>query len=712
MLQTLKKYFGYTEFRPLQEDIIKTIFNKQDACVIMPTGSGKSLTYQLPSVMMPGITIVVSPLIALMKDQVDSLKANGIKAAYINSSLSYQEIDEVKELLTKNEIDILYVAPERLMMSHFLPFVESLSIDLFAIDEAHCISEWGHDFRPEYRQLNILKSKFPAIPVLTLTATATPVVQQDIIKQLKLPAPQLFKSSFNRENLFYRILPKQDTYQQLYNYLEAHRKDSGIIYCQSRKTVDKLAFSLNEDGFKALPYHAGLDKVIRTKHQEMFINDDANIIVATIAFGMGIDKPNVRFVIHYDLPKNIEGYYQETGRAGRDGLPSDCLLFYSYGDRTKIEYFIFEKESEAEQVIALEKLDQMINYCTSALCRRKVLLEYFGETFQQQKCDKCDNCIDSKDVFDATIEAQKLLSCVKRVGERFGLTYVIDVLRGSNSERIIHNRHNHLSTYGIGKDRSKKQWQSIARELIQLDYLKSERAFGNYPILMLTEKSHDVLFNDEKVMLTRFEEKHIMTTKIDTNFDEILFEQLRQLRKRIADEENLPPYIVFQDTTLKEMATFYPVTWETLRRITGVGEEKLKRYGPRFLKIIVGHCQKYKIDPRPIVRNSSSGSYSRKMRSYTDQETLSLLKQGLTIEQIAKKRNLAASTITSHIEKLIFQGEEIVIERFVPPEKQRAIRRAFKEVGVDRLAPVKDRLGNGYSYDELRLVRAKMLAGS
>ncbi len=706
MLNTLQKYFGYKYFRPLQQEIIQSVIDKKDVFVLMPTGGGKSLCYQLPSVMQDGITVVVSPLISLMKDQVDSLLAVGIRAALINSTLSYDEINDVKKKLQQREVDLLYVAPERLRMSNFWAYIKTLDISLFAIDEAHCISEWGHDFRPEYRQLSILKSEFPKIPVVALTATATPMVQEDILRQLHLQDVQTYQASFNRENLKYRVLPKGDTYDILTEYLEVHSKESGIIYCFSRKSVENLTVNLQADGFNALPYHAGLDKTERTKNQDSFIREDTNIIVATIAFGMGIDKPNVRFVIHYDLPKNLEGYYQETGRAGRDGLPSDCILFYSWGDRMKIEYFIREKSDQKEQDVAYQKLQQMTDYCETQLCRRKVILNYFGESYHQKNCSGCDNCLTERKEFDGTKAAQKFLSCVVRVRERFGVNYVIDVLKGSKAERIFHNRHSNLSTYGIGQEFTKKQWQAIARELIQLGYLKQENE--PYPIIRLTEKSKGVLFGNEKVFLTRYEEPEIAAEeKVPVTFHSELFDRLRQLRKRIAGEENVPPYIIFPDTTLNEMATYLPVTWDTLGRMTGVGEKKLKQYGPRFLRVIVGYCQEFNIEPAKLP--SRTPKKKRQKRSKSEYDTLNLLQQGHSIEEVAEIRDLSRGTIYAHIEQLILKGEAIILDRFIPSKRQRAIHKTIRKVGIDYLKPIKEKLGDDYSYEEIRLVRAKIM---
>ncbi len=595
MLETLQKYFGYKSFYPLQEEIIREVLKHNDAFVLMPTGGGKSLCYQLPALLFAGLTIVISPLIALMKDQVDGLIADGVSATFINSSLNYREIDARMQNLTDNRIKILYIAPERLLMPEFLQFIQRLNVSLFAIDESHCISEWGHDFRPEYRQLSMLKEKFPGVPVMALTATATPVVRKDIVSQLKLQNCRVFNASFNRENLYYQIKPKDNTFRQLVQYLAERKKDSGIIYCQSRKTVDDLAERLQSKGFRALPYHAGLTSEMRSKNQERFIHDDAEIIVATIAFGMGIDKPNVRYVIHYDLPKSIEGYYQETGRAGRDGLKSECILFFSYADKFKLEHFIEQKSDEKEKQSAYKQLREMINYCESNVCRRRVLLAYFGEDFDKPDCGNCDICLEPREQFDGTIAAQKILSCIYRTGERFGITYVTDVLTGSKNQKVLENRHDTIKTYGVGKEYPKAQWQSFIRELIQLEYLKLDG--DKYPVLKLNEKSRSVLFNNEKVSLTKPEER-IETGRDEKykddkskdegrDYDRTLFERLRTLRKTLADNEQMPPYVIFHDTALKEMSVYCPVSLNDFRKIKGVGEQKLQKYGEIFVKEIL-----------------------------------------------------------------------------------------------------------------------------
>ena len=700
---SLQKYFGYSEFRPLQKEIIQSVLTNNDVFVLMPTGGGKSLCYQFPSVIREGLTIVISPLISLMKDQVDSLRANGISAEFINSTLDYSEIDQIRRKLKKGDIDLLYIAPERLMMPNFLEFLENLNISLFAIDEAHCISEWGHDFRPEYRNLTILKEKFPQNNLIALTATATPHVQDDIISQLHLRTPRIFKASFDRPNLEYQVLPKGDTYDQLLNYINKHIDESGIIYCQSRRTVDSLSAQLKFDGIKALPYHAGLSKSERESNQDDFIKDKVDIIVATIAFGMGIDKPNVRYVIHFDLPKNLEGYYQETGRAGRDGLKSDCILFYSYADKAKIEYFITNMSDPKEKNIAHEKLQKMVQYAESKKCRRHILLDYFGEKYQKSNCGSCDNCTIERETFDATLPAQMFLSCVARVSQRFGVNYVIDILKGSKSERLIHNGHNRLTTYGIGSQYTKKEWQEIARNLIDLDYLEIEG--GVYPIVKLAEKASGVLYNNEKVQLPVL--KKMSTSKKPSSQLEInteLLKELKNLRKQIAMEESVPPYIVFNDVTLQEIAQKIPADWEGLSQITGIGDFKIKKYGPRLLKLIIGFCQKNGITPT----SSKVARKPRKMISDTVLMTNNLVTKNKTIKEIAELRSLTESTIVKHIVQLMENGREIDIDQFVTPERRKIIEKALHEVKSDYLVPVKEYLGEEYSFDEIRLVKANM----
>ena len=501
---TLKKHFGYDQFRPLQREIIRDALAGRDVFVLMPTGGGKSLCFQLPALMREGLTIVVSPLISLMKDQVDALQTSGIAATYLNSTLDRQEAKARWRGLHRGEYRMLYVAPERLMLDTFLERALNWNIAQFAIDEAHCISEWGHDFRPEYRELKKLRTHFPDVPVMALTATATERVRMDIVKQLKLREPRCYVASFNRPNLTYRVVPKSAPYEQLLEFIRSRPNDSGIVYCASRKSADSLARNLSEDGISAKPYHAGLTSAERTKNQEAFLRDDVRVITATIAFGMGINKPNVRFVVHYDLPKNLESYYQETGRAGRDGLPSECVLLFSASDVAKQLHFIDEK-SEPEARIARTQLQQMVHYAETRDCRRMTLLGYFGETLSEQSCEGCDNCLTPRETFDGTIPAQKFLSCVHRIhaksGFGFGVNHVVDVLRGADTEAIRQRGHNELSTYGIGRELKRDAWQAIGRELLRLGLI--ECAPGKFATLTLTQAGRDALRHRTPITLTK-----------------------------------------------------------------------------------------------------------------------------------------------------------------------------------------------------------------
>jgi len=749
MHKTLQKYFGYTLFRPLQEDIINDVLNGKDTFVLMPTGGGKSLCFQLPALLMDGMTVVVSPLISLMKDQVDTLVANGIEAAYLNSTLSYSEIRDIKASITANRVKILYVAPERLMMSDTLNMLKEVNVSLFAIDEAHCISEWGHDFRPEYRKLKTLRGKFPAVPMIALTATATPKVRNDIVSELKFKGHNTYVASFDRKNLFYRIKPKKDTYGHLLQYLKENNGKSGIIYCQSRKTVDTLSKKLKKAGFSSLPYHAGLTDKVRSKNQEMFIKDDVQIIVATVAFGMGIDKPNVRFVVHYDLPKNLESYYQETGRGGRDGLECDCILFFGHGDRYKIEYFINKMGKKQERDIALVQLRDMIDYCEANSCRRKVMLKYFGEELEDDNCGSCDVCLEPKEMFDGTEAAKKLLLCVEDLDQRFGMTYVIDVLVGAKTRKIIASRHTMLKSYSTGREYSKSQWQSIAREMVRLEVLGVEGA--RYPLLKLNPKSMAVLGDSEFVQITKpaddvkvkVKKGRVDTTSKSTTTsrsaskpkpksnskskstavktlsatDSELFERLRILRKTLANRANLPPYIIFADTSLRQMAAKRPKTSQEFLKITGVGEHKLEKYGGTFLAEIADFCENNGVSQKeraeklikrsPQVPKNLTANPDALSRAVT--ETLELYKQHMSIEEIARVRNLTQSAIAEHMETLVQAKRIESIDHMVDLDKQRTIENAINDVGSKFLSRIKAKLGDDYSYGEIKLVRATMM---
>ncbi len=595
LLPLLKQFFGFTSFRPLQEEIIRDTLAGRDVFALLPTGGGKSLCFQLPALAQPGLTVVVSPLIALMKDQVDALQASGVAATFLNSSLEAHESRARLRGLHQGEYRLLYVAPERLMLSGFLSDLQRWPVNLIAVDEAHCISEWGHDFRPEYRQLAELRSLFPEVPLMALTATATGRVREDILKHLKLRSPSVFVASFNRPNLRYRVLAKARPYEQTLEFVRSRPKESGIIYCQSRKSAESVAERLSSDGVKALPYHAGLSAGDRAKHQELFLRDEVRVICATIAFGMGINKPNVRFVVHYDLPKNIEGYYQETGRAGRDGLPGECLLLFSAGDVTKQTLFINEKTDPKEQQIAREQLQQMVHYAECATCRRRELLGYFGEIFEAETCDGCDNCLSPRATFDGTVAAQKFLSCIYRIKEKsdfaVGLNHVVEVLTGADTEKIRRWEHEKLSTYNIGREHSRPEWAAIGRELVRLGFVR--QTTDKFTVLELTPEGRAVLTQRKTVTLTKPvtapAEKARPSGEISC--DEALFDRLRQLRKRLADERDVPAYIVFSDVALRQMARGYPSNDREFAAISGVGEKKLREFGEVFLEEIAIHLK-------------------------------------------------------------------------------------------------------------------------
>ncbi len=591
----LKKYFGYDAFRPLQEAIVRDALAGRDVFVLMPTGGGKSLCFQLPALLRDGLTIVVSPLISLMKDQVDALQASGIAATFLNSALGATEARGRLRGIHNGAYQLLYVAPERLMLESFIEKLPGWNIAQIAIDEAHCISEWGHDFRPEYRALSKLRKLLPHVPMMALTATATERVRDDVVRQLELHQPRCYVASFDRPNLTYRVMPKVAAYDQLLEFLEDRPNDSGIVYCATRKSADSIAARLNSDGITAKPYHAGLEAGERGQHQEMFLRDDVRVVSATIAFGMGINKSNVRFVVHYDLPKNIESYYQETGRAGRDGLPSDCVLLFNPGDVVKQTRFIDEK-SESEARIAREQLRQMVHYAETRECRRAVLLRYFDEKRPNEPCDGCDNCLAPPETFDGTIAAQKFLSCVLRVQQKsgfaFGLNHIVEVLTGANTEMIRQRGHNELTTYGIGKEISRNAWQAIGREILRLGFL--EVAPGKFATIQVTLSGREALRSRRAITLTKHREKPEPRARSrggEIKCNETLFAKLRALRRTLADERNVPAYVIFSDVALREMARQYPTTRPQFRRIPGVGEQKLKDFAEPFLATIAEYLQ-------------------------------------------------------------------------------------------------------------------------
>ena len=658
---TLKEYFGFDSFRPLQKTIIDSVFDGKDNVVIMPTGGGKSICYQLPGILLPNITLVISPLIALMKDQVDGLRVNGIAAAFLNSSQTETEQQEIFASVEQNELKLLYVAPESLQIID--RFLTDGKVSLIAIDEAHCISSWGHDFRPAYTQLGYLKKRFPSTPVIALTATADKATRKDICKQLNIPQAKIHLASFDRKNLSLEVRPGTKRLEQILQFTENRENESGIIYCLSRKNTEEVAAKLKANGMKAEAYHAGLNHLERIKIQEDFINDTKQIICATIAFGMGIDKSNIRWVIHYNMPKNLEGYYQEIGRAGRDGLPSETMLFHSYADVVQLQKFAANTKNEAVQIA---KLDRMKQYSEALTCRRKILLSYFGE-LKQDNCGNCDICRNPPTFFDGTVIAQKALSCIYRLKGNESITVLIDVLRGAQNETVLGKGYQELSTYGIGKEISWRDWQQYIIQLINLGYV--EIAFHLHNHLKLTPLAKEVLFDGAKIELANIpDQKDIQEEKAKTlkSKDSSLFETLRQLRLGIAKEEGIPAYHIFNDATLKEMEKERPMTDDDFMQINGVGKKKMEDYGFQFIKTIISFSQAKRPKKKTIKGNSHK-------------ETLRLYNDGLSVEEISEKRKLAPSTIKSHLIKLSEAGETLDLKPLISKADLDAVKKA-KEV--------------------------------
>lgn len=715
----LKSVFGYDGFISLQKDVIESVLKGRDCLAVMPTGGGKSLCYQIPALLFDGLTIVVSPLISLMKDQVEQLDQVGIPAALLNSSISPETYRRSVEKVRLGEAKLLYVAPETLLKSHVLALLDSISISCLTIDEAHCISEWGHDFRPEYRQLATVRARFPQAVCIALTATATPRVRKDIQSSLGFEESSEFVASFNRENLLLRVIPKEKPLRQTVEFLRKYPNDSGIIYCSTRKHVDDLCEALLSRDFSACPYHAGLPDEERARNQERFVRDEVRIVVATVAFGMGIDKSNVRFVLHYDLPKNIESYYQEIGRAGRDGMRAECVLLFSYGDIRQIKYFIAQKEG-IEKRAANIQLTAMLQFAESEVCRRIPLLGYFGEIFPGYACGMCDNCLAGERAMqDITIPAQKFLSCVRRTGECFGTAHIIDVLRGSQGKKVFKFGHEKLSTYGIGMELSRGQWRQVARQLLHKGLMVQHPEVGG---LSLTERAWNVLRGKETVWGRLDESAAAEDPPEKSSGDKLLqyapqlFEALRRKRKELADAANVPPYVVFSDRTLAEMAAYIPRNPEEMLGIHGVGRAKLDRYGSIFLEVLRDYCRGHadRIDSSAPPRQTLArrDGVARAMKELQIGEAFNA---GWAVETLAARFKMKESRILDYLLRYYEGGNPLRAEGFLPlmalpwDAAKRAVK-TFAEIGPELLRPVYDALGGEIGYEDLRVLRLYYLA--
>jgi len=718
----LNSTFGFKSFRPLQGEVVEAVVSGRDAVVIMPTGGGKSLCYQIPALLFDGLTIVVSPLISLMQDQVSQLRLAGVAASFLNSSLSAADYSKTLNKIKTSSVTLLYVAPETLMKAQIIALLKETKVSCIAIDESHCISEWGHDFRPEYRKLAGMHNDFPGAVFLALTATATPRVRQDIISTLRLDDAKVFISSFDRANLHLQVSQKENPVRQVVEVIQRFPNQSGIVYCATRRQVDELNDALACQGYSVTGYHAGMTNEERRRNQHAFVRDNVQVVIATIAFGMGIDKPNVRYVIHYDLPKNIEGYYQEIGRAGRDGLDAFCLLLFSYADIYKIRYFI-EQKTDKEKRMAHIHLGAMVAYAESALCRRIPLLNYFGEEYSvpaaEDGCGMCDNCLSAKrDPEDLTVAAQKFMSCVKRTGENFGIVHVVDVLLGRKNKKVLQYGHQHLSTYGIGSEFSKKQWSYLARQLLQHDLLTQD---GSYAVLKLTDKAWSVLRGTENFYGLVLQDSPAVkmnagAAKMEIDYDERLFSKFRSLRKRLAEEANVPPYAIFPDKTLIELAARLPQSPEQMLLIHGVGQVKVQKYGKLFLAEIEAFCTENNIDRKPHsdgpfpVPDVSFGFTPQRNKKLRHHEVGELFNSGKSIAQCMARYNVKAGTIISHLERYSSEGNRLRRDGLhealnVDGGLQKEVTDSFADMGYDRLTPIYEKLQGRLDYDTLKLIR-------
>jgi ATP-dependent DNA helicase RecQ len=701
--EILKTVFGYDKFRGQQQEIIETLIAGQDAMVLMPTGGGKSLCYQIPALIRPGVGIVISPLIALMQDQVNALLQLGVKAAFLNSTLSLEQSRRVEQQLLNGELDLLYIAPERLTSDRTGALFERIKIALFAIDEAHCVSQWGHDFRADYLQLSLLHERFPDIPRIALTATADDKTREEIKLRLNLEQAKLYLSGFDRPNIRYRIVQKQNSREQLIDFIRAeHAGDSGIVYCLSRKKVDATAEWLRTKGINALPYHAGMDANLRAKHQHQFLMEDGLVIVATIAFGMGIDKPNVRFVAHLDLPKSVEAYYQETGRGGRDGLPANAWMAYGLQDVITLRKMLQDSNAdEAHKRIEYHKLDAMLALCEQVHCRRQALLSYFGDHLEQP-CGNCDTCLEPVNTWDGTVAAQKALSCIHRTQQRYGVGYLIDVLRGKATERIAKAAHDKLSTFGIGTDIDEQQWHSVFRQLVARGLVSVN--FEHFGALQLTEACRPILRGEQQLMLRKDlkAEKVKGSKKVSREFvktdDTLLWNALRAKRKMLADAQDVPPYVIFHDATLMAMLEAKPTNPQQMSLLSGIGERKLELYADEFLAVISEFVD--------INKNGPIGL------SDTMAESVALFRLGYSVKQIAQQRELQETTVYGHLAQSLEQGMLVLADVVELPEQEiRCIEEAIINLPEDQrnaLKPVYELFGGQYSYGVLRCIRAAL----
>lgn len=715
LVQALKKFFGYDSFRGRQEEVVQNVLDQENTFVIMPTGAGKSLCYQLPAVMMEGTALVISPLIALMKNQVDQLRAFGIEAGFLNSSMNRGDYEAVKQKVLNKTLKLLYVAPESLVKQEFVDFLKQAQISFLAIDEAHCISEWGHDFRPEYRKIRDILSQIGQVPVIALTATATPKVRMDILQNLHIEEAKVIMTSFNRENLYYEIRPKVNfstATTDIIKYIKQNQGKSGIVYCLSRRKVEEIAEILKVNGIKAVPYHAGLDTHTRTRHQDMFLNEDVQTVVATIAFGMGIDKPDVRYVIHYDVPKSIESYYQETGRAGRDGLEGNCFLFYDFNDIVKLEKFMKDKPV-SERESGKHLLYEMAAFAESGTCRRKLMLHYFGESFDETKCTgMCDNCRFPKKSYDASSQVKMALEAVVDVNEKFGTSHLINILRGSKNQQIVLYDHEKLRSFGLGHEWNEKNWKSIFSQLIVHDFLVKD--IDDYGVIRLGPKGHEFIQKPFSVKLIDYQDfdklkKEAVPVDDFKTYDVNLFDKLKVLRKKIAQDRRIPPYVIFQDPSLEDMATKYPITIDEFQNITGVGRGKAQKFAAPFIKMI-----KEYVDTNGIERMQEVVVKSTARKSMNKLFIIQHVDRKTPLDKIAKLKGMTFPELVENLEQIVYSGTKLNIDYYVEEvmddDKIEDIYDYFMDSETDDLRVAQKELGGDFEPEEIQLVRVKFIS--